>query len=68
MAYNAVEHIVESMRGWKRPLNSYRRRFGSKYGLNRRISYLRREYGDENVVVRPMKGDKGTVEVYVRVK
>ena len=68
MVFHTLEHIVDSMRGWKRPLYSYSRSYSTKYDVNRRIRWLIRTYGDENIAQMPVKDDPSTVEVYVRVR
>lgn len=65
MSYHTDECIVHSMRGYKRPLYRYRRVYRSKDDVKKRISYLRREYGDDNVV--SMSGDRLTQIVYIRI-
>lgn len=67
MSYHTLEHTITSKRGWKRPLYSGSRVYRSMRDVMKRISYLARQYGDENVVHMPKKGDPSTVEVYIRI-
>lgn len=67
MSYHTIEHRVTSMRGWKRPLYSGNRVYRTVHEVKRRIAYLAREYGEENVVHMPKKGDPTTEIVYIRL-
>lgn len=67
MAYHTSERIVHSMRGYNRPLYKYQRVYRNKDEVNRRISYLKREYGEDNVVSMPMCDDSTTEIVYIRI-
>lgn len=67
MAFYTLEHKVDSMRGWKRPLYTGRRVYPSLNAIKGRIRLLEREYGQENVVHMHQKGDLSTEVVYVRV-
>ena len=66
-AYKTVEHKVNSMRGWKRPLYTGHRTYRSADEIKRRIGWLNREYGRDNVVPMVSKDDPLTTVVYVRV-
>lgn len=68
MVYHTFEHVIDSMRGWKRPLYTYTRSYRSRNDVRRRISWLCREYGDENIAHMPQKGDPSTEMVYIRVR
>lgn len=67
MTYHTVEHKITSERGWKRPLYSGSRVYGSKSAVRGRIRWLKSEYGEENVVHMAQKGDPSTEIVYVRL-
>lgn len=67
MSYHTLEHKISSLRGWKRPLYSGTRVYRTKSDVMRRISWLQREYGDENVAHMPCKGDESTEIVYIRM-
>lgn len=47
MSYHTFENVIDSMRGWKRPLYSYTRVYRTKNGVLGRIRLLQMEYGDE---------------------
>lgn len=68
MSYHTVEHKIDSMRGWKRPLYTGKRVYRSTREVKKRIGWLCREYGDENIVHMPDKCDSRTEIVFVRVK
>ena len=68
MAFRTYEKIIDSTRGWKRPLHSYTRYYKTFNDVRRRISYLVREYGSENVVHMPCKNENDAALVYVRVR
>ena len=55
------------MRGWKRPLYSGSRVYATKNAIKKRIRWLEGEYGAENVVHMPKKGDSSTEIVYIRL-
>lgn len=67
MSYYTLEHTITSKRGWKRPLFTSNRVYRTLGEVRRRISWLSREYGEENVSYRPKKGDPNTEEVYIRI-
>ena len=67
MAYHTLEHTITSKRGWKRPLYSGSRVYRTMKDVKKRISWLAREYGEENVVAMPKKGDPTTEVVYIRL-
>ena len=67
MSYHTLEHTITSKRGWKRPLYSGNRVYRTFNDVLKRISYLSREYGDENVIHMRKKGDPTTEIVYIRV-
>lgn len=68
MSYHTYEHVIDSIRGWKRPLYSYKRVYRTKNGALGRIRLLQMEYGDENIATMPDKNDPTTEIVYIRVK
>ena len=68
MSYHTFENVIDSMRGWKRPLYSYTRVYRTKNGVLGRIRLLQMEYGDENIAHMPKKGDPTTEVVYIRIK
>lgn len=67
MSYYTQEHTITSGRGWKRPLYTSKRVYSTFEDVKRRISRLKREFGAENVVDMPKKGDPCTQVVYVRL-
>ena len=67
MPYYTQEHTSTSKRGWKQPLRSQRRTYPTIGDVKNRISRLTREYGSDNVVHMPKKGDPSTEVVYVRL-
>lgn len=67
MSYYTQEHTITSERGWKRPLFTSKRVYRSLRDVRRRIAWLCREYGEENVIYKPKKGDPSTEEVYIRL-
>jgi len=67
MAFYTQERVVSSMRGYKKPLYSYRRVYGSLGEVKRRINHLVRDYGSENIVVEGLNGAPNTQVVYIRV-
>lgn len=67
MPFYTQEHTVTSKRGWKRPLYTSRRVYRTFDDAMRRVSWLSREYGAENVVSMPKKSDPSTQVVYVRL-
>lgn len=67
MSYHTLEHTITSKRGWKRPLYSGSRVYRTMNDVKRRIEALAREYGRENVVSMPKKGDPTTEVVYIRL-
>lgn len=68
MAFHTLEHKIDSLRGWKRPLYSGSRVYGTKSDVLKRIRWLEREYGHENVAHMTHKGDPSTEIVYVRIR
>ena len=67
MTHYTLECKVSSMGSWRRPLYTGRRSYYNQTQVNKRIRWLRNEYGEENIATRPMKGDPLTTVVYVRV-
>lgn len=67
MTYHTIEHKITSIRGWKRPLYSGSRVYGSEKAVKGRINWLKREYGEDNVVHMAQKDDPSTEIVYVRL-
>lgn len=67
MSYHTLEHTITSKRGWKRPLYSGERVYRSLNDVKKRIAWLCREYGEENIAHMPKKGDPSTEEVYIRI-
>lgn len=67
MSFYTQEHTITSARGWKRPLFTSRRVYRTEKDIRKRISWLSREYGYENVVHMPKKGDASTELVYIRL-
>lgn len=67
MSYHTQELTVTSKRGWKRPLYSGSRVYRTIEDVKRRIQWLAREYGQENVVHMEKKGDPSTEIVYIRL-
>jgi hypothetical protein len=55
------------MRGWKRPLWTGTRVYRTKNDIMKRISWLCRQYGDENIAHMPKKGDPTTEIIYIRL-
>lgn len=68
MAYHTLEHRIDSIRGWKRPLYSGTRVYRSMREVRKRIAWLCREYGDENIAHMPDRRDATTEIVYIRVR
>ena len=68
MSYYTLESKVHSMRGCKRPLYTGRRVYRSAYEVKKRIKWLCNEYGADNIVHMPDKGDPNTEIVFVRVQ
>ncbi len=68
MSYHTLEHTIDSMRGWKRPLWSGTRVYRTKNQINGRIAYLEYEYGSENIAHMPLKGDPSTEVIYIRIR
>lgn len=67
MSYHTSEHKITSLRGWKRPLYSGTRVYRTIRDVKKRIRWLEGEYGEENVVHMPKRGDPTTEEVYIRL-
>ena len=67
MAFKIIEHTVSSIRGCKRPLETRNMLFCDRGRADRHVSWLRREYGAENIVFSLLKGQPAVAEVYVRV-
>ena len=67
MAFKLTEYIVSSVRGCKRPLDTKNILFCDKNRVDRHVSWLRREYGEENIAFSLLKGQPAVAEVYVRV-
>ena len=67
MSYYTLEHTITSKRGWKKPLFTSNRVYRTMMDVKKRISWLAREYGSENVVAMPKKGDPNTEVVYIRL-
>lgn len=65
--YHTEERTILSMRGWKRPLYTSTRVYRTEDDVRSRIRCLAREYGRDNVVHMPKKGDPCTELVYVRI-
>lgn len=68
MPYHTQEHVIDSKRGWKRPLYSYTRVYKTKNGVRWRIDSLKNEYGEENIANMPCKRDPTTEIVYIRIR
>ena len=67
MTYHTIEHKVSSNRSWKNPLYTGNRTYHNITALNKRLRWLRNEYGEENIACMPYKGDKATKVIYIRV-
>lgn len=67
MSYYTQEHTITSKRGWKQPLFTSNRVYRTMQDVKKRIAWLGREYGHENVVSMPKKGDPNTEVVYIRL-
>lgn len=68
MTHYTIEHKVDSMRGgWRKPIYSGKRSYYNKTQVNKRIRWLRNEYGDENVSHMPCTSDPMTTIVYIRI-
>ena len=68
MAFRTYEKMIDSSRGYKRPLYSYTRSYRTFNDVRRRISQLIREYGEDNVIHMPCKDENDAALVYVRVR
>lgn len=67
MAFRIIEHTISSFGGFKRPLETNVIEFCDKLRADRRVSWLRREFGAENIALRPVRGQLAVAEVFVRV-
>lgn len=67
MAFRIIEHTIKSVFGHKRPVETKSIDFCDRSRADRRVSWLRREYGFENIVFEPQKGNPALAVVYVRV-
>lgn len=67
MPFHTLEHRIDSMRSWKRPLYSGTRVYRTQSQVKSRIAFLEYEYGKENVAHMPCKGDASTEVVYIRL-
>lgn len=67
MAFRIIEHTISSIRGCKKPLETKDMLFCDRNRAERRVSWLRREFGSENIAFSMLKGQPEAALVYVRV-
>lgn len=67
MSYHTIEHKIVSSKSWKHPLYTGNRVYRTAKDIGNRLSWLRREYGYDNVAHMPCKGDPTTTIVYIRL-
>ena len=67
MPYFTQELTISSTSNWKQPISTDSRKYHTKNDFMRHLSWLSREYGNENVVHMPKKGDLNTGVVYIRL-
>ena len=67
MSYHTKEHVIARNASWKKPSFTRNRVYRTKNDAMRRISWLAREFGYENVVHEPSKNELNTEVVYIRL-